>query len=285
MGHEDDTGDRQLPGALGVSDGGTPPGHCGDLGPRQWVSPREAVSLLTGEGPRPEPVVLAADDLEGAGTLLAQLRVAGLGDAVTCVVLSRAAVLQTVQTLRQLQKAIDNIPAPIFCKDADAACTARVTRRSRTSWVWPGRRSSGVPCTTCGRRSWPPYTPRPTGPCSRPVVARSTTRRSSTPTGRCTTSPSTKACSSTITATRKGCPARSSTSPSVGPSRPSSSCWPTPTRSPESPTGRCSPASSTRRRPATEATGGWPCCSSTSTISSSSTTPSATTWVTSCWSW
>ncbi len=119
MGHEDDTGDRQLPGALGVSDGGTPPGHCGDLGPRQWVSPREAVSLLTGEGPRPEPVVLAADDLEGAGTLLAQLRVAGLGDAVTCVVLSRAAVLQTVQTLRQLQKAIDNIPAPIFCKDAD----------------------------------------------------------------------------------------------------------------------------------------------------------------------
>ncbi|BCY07490.1 bifunctional diguanylate cyclase/phosphodiesterase [Actinoplanes sp. L3-i22] len=67
--------------------------------------------------PHPTRVVVAADDLAGAVAKLEQLRATGF-DGVAEVLLAADAVQQAAHTTHQLQTAIDNIPAPIFSKDA-----------------------------------------------------------------------------------------------------------------------------------------------------------------------
>ncbi|WP_083972018.1 putative bifunctional diguanylate cyclase/phosphodiesterase [Actinoplanes awajinensis] len=68
----------------------------------------------------PEHVVVEADDLGQAGEKLAGLRAAGF-TGTAGVLLTEDGARQAARTVQQLQTAIDNIPAPIFSKDADGA--------------------------------------------------------------------------------------------------------------------------------------------------------------------
>ncbi|NJC64854.1 EAL domain-containing protein [Planosporangium flavigriseum] len=82
------------------------------------MSPPEAARLVASGDLDAGHVVVAAPELDTATTALAQLAMAGFNGA-SSVLLTGTGAVQNARTLQQLQVAIDNIPAPIFSKDAD----------------------------------------------------------------------------------------------------------------------------------------------------------------------
>ncbi|SDY88907.1 PAS domain S-box-containing protein/diguanylate cyclase (GGDEF) domain-containing protein [Micromonospora pattaloongensis] len=106
------------PPVLGVTADQSPPSRWSPLGIPLWVSPAQAARLIASGDLRPVQIVVAAAEPATAEAALEQLHAAGFTGQIG--VLSTATDLtQTARTLQQLQTAIDNIPAPIFSKDAD----------------------------------------------------------------------------------------------------------------------------------------------------------------------
>lgn len=105
------------PPLLGVSVDGDAPAYCEGLGITTWLTPAGAIDALPGPPPASTGLALAAADMLAAQAMIGQLQSAGLEGAVRVVLLAAGGVHETMATVRSLQKALDNIPAPIFSKD------------------------------------------------------------------------------------------------------------------------------------------------------------------------